>query len=331
MQIKKQDLLILETYSSKELAYDGLSGVFKTVTPIGTVVADSRTLSGKTVLVCGIAPLYEHKISLQNTNVIITTFESDLLPEHWVAAINRYKHCIVPHPAIEKMFISSGVNIPTTVIHNGYQRYNKKQVKKEADGCFRVGFLGIPVNRKNLNKLYEACKLLQQTLIPELKLHIHVATFYDWLPPGPFEKMKEDEIVCWTTGKYSIAETSEWYHQLDCYIFPSSGEGWSYTPRESMYLGIPTIITDIPVHDELVQSGFYSVIPPSGQIAADFNGAVFGNWENIEVEEIKKAILDVYQRKDHYQHLAERGAAWITCQWENEDIGNRILHLIETI
>ncbi|MEZ4548823.1 MAG: hypothetical protein R3B51_14430 [Thermodesulfobacteriota bacterium] len=51
--------------------------------------------------------------------------------------------------------------------------------------------------------------------------------------------------------------TSEWYAGLSCYVFPSSGEGWSFTPRESLYLGIPTLITDIPVHDELVRSGYY--------------------------------------------------------------------------
>lgn len=329
--ISNKDLLILETYPAGVAPYDGLSGIFNVVAPLGRVVEDSSMLSEKTVLVCGIAPLYEHRISARNRNVIFTTFESDALPEHWVTAINRYQHCIVPHAAIKEVFVSSGVRIPVSVVHQGYRRYERRKPAKQATESFHIGFLGAPVNRKNLCKLYMACRELQQADIPELKLHVHVAAFYDWLDPQPFERMQRDGMVCWTSGKYTPQETAEWYHQLDCYIFPSSGEGWSYTPRESMYLGIPTIISDIPVHDELVKSGYYSVIRATGKVAADFNGAVYGSWNNIEVEEIKRAITDIYQRREHYQRLAGMGAVWIAEQWGNEEVGERIQELIARI
>jgi glycosyltransferase involved in cell wall biosynthesis len=326
-----KDLLILETYPSHESAYDGLSGLFNAVKAIGTVVPDSRSLSGEKVLVCGIAPLYEEKLSFQNTNVIFTTFESDQLPGHWVTALNRYRHCIVSHSAIREVFLSSGVHVPVSVVHNGYRRYERSDVKRKPAAHFNVGFLGIPVSRKNLYKLYNACKQLQQTTLPGLRLHIHVAAFYDWLDPAPFESMIADDMVCWTTGKFTDSEVAAWYHQLNCYIFPSSGEGWSYTPRESMYLGIPTIITDIPAHRELIQSGFYGVINTYGKEAADFNGAVHGQWDCVEMEAIKSAILDMYRRYEHYQRLAEKGAEWIAQRWRNEDIGERILELVRTL
>lgn len=329
--INGEDLLVLETYPPGMAPYDGLSGIFSEVAPLGKVVEDSSMLSGKTVLVCGIAPLYEHRISPQNRNVLFTTFESDTLPEHWVSAINKYTHCIVPHAAIKDVFYSSGVRVPVSVIHQGYRRYDSMQAEKPAEKKFRVGFLGVPVNRKNLCKLYQACRELRQSDIPELQLHVHVAAFYDWLDPQPFEQMQRDSMVTWTSGKYTPEQTAAWYHQLDCYIFPSSGEGWSYTPRESMYLGIPTIISDIPVHAELTHSGYYGVIRMSGKVPADFGGTVYGSWDNVEVTAIKTALADMYLRREHYQRLAGMGAAWVAGQWKNEAIRSGIQDLISAL
>ncbi len=46
----------------------------------------------------------------------------------------------------------------------------------------------------------------------------------------------------------------------NCYAYPSSGEGWSFTPRESLFLGVPTVVSAIPVHAELRAPGS---APPS--------------------------------------------------------------------
>jgi len=326
-----EELLILETYPKHESAYDGLTGLFNEVKTIGTVVPDTKDIAAKKVLVCGIAHLYEQKISPRNKNVLFTTFESDHLPADWVQSINRYRHCIVSHPEIKKVFIASGVTVPVSVVHNGYRRYKKRKQPRTNEKQFSIGFLGIPVNRKNLVKLYAACRELKESLIPGLKLHVHAASFYDWLDPAPFEEMKKDPMVSWTTGKYTTEQIADWYHQLSCYIFPSSGEGWSYTPRESMHLGIPTIISDIPAHTELAQSGFYNVIASSCKEPADFNGVTHGRWDCIEKENIKDAIADTYRRYDHYQDLAGRGAAWVKHRWKNGDISYRIRKLLATV
>ncbi|WP_367865347.1 glycosyltransferase [Pedobacter sp. WC2423] len=322
------DILLLETYPAHELPYDGLSGFFNVVKNIGTIIKDTKHTSGAKVLVCGIAPFYEDRLSVQNTNIIFTTFESDEVPLHWVESINRYHHCIVPHEAIKVKFESSGVITPISVIHQGYYRYKRGQMLKKKPKEFNVGFLGIPVNRKNMLKLYDACKQLQASAIPEIKLHVHVSYFYDWLDTTPFKRIQSDEMIVWTSGNLSAEEVSDWYYKLSCYVFPSSGEGWSYTPRESMYLGIPTIITDIPVHKELIDSGFCKVIRTSGIEPADFNGATHGFWAKVEANEIKTSILDVYNRYDYFHTQALSGAAWIENEWFNENVVTRLKDLI---
>lgn len=324
----ENNIFLLETYPSHELPYDGLSGIFNRVKEIGTVVPDTHHITGAKVLVCGIAPLYEKKISRNNSNILFTTFESDKLPENWVASINCYQHCIVPHETIKQVFQSSGIFVPISVVHQGYHRFERALQVKRAKTPFTVGFLGVPVNRKNLLKLYEACKQLRSSQIPSLALHVHVSCFYDWLDERPFHRLQEDEMVVWTTGKYSDAQIAAWYHRLSCYVFPSSGEGWSYTPRESMYLGVPTIVTDIPVHEELVESGFCKTIHAPGKEPAIFDGDCYGEWAKIEIDAVKEAILDVYNRYHHFCELAEKGAAWIENKWLNREIAQKIATLM---
>jgi len=135
----------------------------------------------------------------------------------------------------------------------------------------------------------------------------------------------------WTTGKHNTDQISDWYNRLACYVFPSSGEGWSYTPRESLYLGIPTILSDIPLHKELLETGFCKVINTSGKIRANFNGSYHGNWAKIETEEIKRAIQDVYERYDYFKGQAKKGAFWIEDKWLNQDIQQQLLDFINVI
>jgi len=328
---KCEDLLILETYPSGESPHDGLSGIFSKIKHIGDVVRDTKDVRDAKVLVCGIAPLYNDKLSSLNTNILFTTFESDQLPRRWVQAINRYDHCIVPHEKIRDIFEMSGVAIPMAVIHQGYRRFERNWRKPKENEAFVVGFLGIPVARKNLLKLYIACKQLQQTAIPELELHIHISSFYDWLDPAPFQDLKTDSMVRWTSGRYTESQVSEWYQRLSCYVFPSSGEGWSYTPRESMYLGVPTIISSIPVHQELAESGYCKVINAQEREPANFDGEYSGSWTRVDVCEISEAILDVYSRYDHFEEKARLGAVWIQDKWQDQQVAHKLSDFISSI
>lgn len=323
-----EEIAVLETYPSNGRSNDGLSGFFKIVKNIGAVVDDTKKLRGRRVLVCGVPHLYQGKISASNVNIIFTTFESNKLPSIWIEAINQYHHCIVPHDAVRDVFRQSGIKIPVSVIQQGYYRYEQSPATKISKESFNIGFMGIPVNRKNLLKLYDACKQLKETTMPNLRLFVHTSYFYDWLDMKPFCQMREDEMVVWTSGSFNTQEMSDWYNNLCCYIFPSSGEGWSYTPRESMYLGIPTIITDIPVHKELVGSGFYKTIESLDTEDANFNGDVYGKWVKVTPKDIGQAILDVYCNKSHFENLAQDGASWIAEKWRNEDVVNELKALI---
>lgn len=322
-----ETLYLLQTYRGE--ACDGLSAVFERCVPIGVPIEDSKRLKNKKVLVAGVPFLYLDRISPFNTNVVYTTFESDQLPHFWVQAINNcYQYCIVPHESVKAVFQASGVKTPIDVIHQGYTRYKRQKRKFSPGDSFRVGFLGAPTRRKNLHKLHQACLSLQQQ-IRGIKLVVHAPILYDWLDKSEIDVVKTSHLVEWSEGAMAEGSLSNWFNSLSCYVYPSSGEGWSFTPRESLYLGLPTIISDIPVHEELIASGFYKVIPSNQMTDAQFEGNNFGRWRLIETEDIRRAIHDVYENYGIYQIKSLQGSLWVEKQWSNENMQQRLLTFLK--
>jgi len=125
--------------------------------------------------------------------------------------------------------------------------------------------------------------------------------------------------------------TAEWYGRLSCYVFPSSGEGWSFTPRESMYLGIPTVLTDIPVHREIIESGYCRAIPVRGKEDASYDGDTYGQWDRVSVNDIEDAVWDVYRNYGSYLIRAVQGSRWIENKWTNEGSQQLLLEYMRSL
>ncbi len=315
----------------KEQPYDGLSYVYDRTSGLGIPVDDTSSLEGKKVLVSSMPIGYTNRVSKRNTNIIYTTIESSSLPPDWVNVVNGYfKYCIVPHPHIKKVFENSGVSLPVEVIQQGFTRFKRKDRNTLKRSTFNVGFLGVPVERKNLFKLYQACANLLAD-IPELRLKVHIPDFYGGMDLKYLGMVKMSPFVDWTEGYLGEDQVAEWYNGLSCYVFPSSGEGWSFTPRESLYLGVPTILSDIPVHKELIESGYCKAIPVSGKEEARFYGIISGKWDRVNVEDIENAIRDVYLNYGSYYIKTLQGSRWIENRWMNESSQQLLLDFLVNI
>ena len=324
-----EQVCILKTHSDEDC--DGPGNVLGRVSPMGKIVTDTKKFVNKKVLVCGPPFLFKDRISPRNTNVVYTTFDSTRLPGFWVSAINQYyDYCLVPHGDIKSVFEKSGVQIPISVIHQGFMRYKRGRRNMGVEQGFRIGFLGGSDRRNNLLKLHQACSNLLGK-IPGVKLVVHVSHYCDSIVKSEIAALKSTSFIEWSEGRLTEDEIGGWYRNLSCFVFPSSGAGWSFTPRESLYLGVPTVLTDIPVHDELVASGHCKVIPTNGFEAARFEGRVLGKWYRVEVEEIEKAILELYERYGHYQIEALKGSRWIESKWSNESMQQSILKFFSSI
>jgi glycosyltransferase involved in cell wall biosynthesis len=318
---------ILKTYDGSQM--DGLSAAYAQMRAIGRECDDTRRVAGGRVFVCGVPFLYTDRLSPHNTNILLTMFESSRLPDAWVQSINSAYHgCVVPHEYVRRVFLASGVRVPVAVNALGFTRY--RRVPRAPDGTFRVGFLGVPVRRKNLRRLFAACGRLRER-VPTLRLAVHVSHFYDWLDARAFDDMRQSPFVEWSEGVLDDVAVASWYSRLSCYAYPSSGEGWSFTPREAMFLGIPTAVSDIPVHEELIASGCVTPIEAGATQPAQFDAGVFGEWREISARAIEEAVWRLYQNDEEGLRLADKASRWIEGKWLNADTRRRMVDLLARV
>ena len=297
---------ILNTYGHNN-PDEGLSVVYHAIKELGTEIVDSRRLQNKIVIVAGRPHIYVKLLSSSNYNIIYTTYEFFPLPREWVKCLNIYDLIVVPHPEIKKMFANSGVTRPINVIQQGFPVRNIKNIEKNPAN-FTLGFLGVPAKRKNLEMLIAAVENIKDN-IPNIVLKVHISKYYSELVPIVFPDNKHFDV---SYGFKSNDQIDVWYASLDCYIFPSSGEGWSFTPRESLSLKIPTIISNCLVHRDLTD--FCNIIPLP-----------------VSTDNITEAVHAVHSNYDHYKKNAERGSAFVLNNNRNSDMISQFKEIISNI
>lgn len=314
-----KELYVLETYSEDP---SGLGVVARLCSKLGKLVKDSRIVKGK-VLVAGRPDLYHGLVSPSNTNYIWTTFESSKIPKSWVSTINQYFTTVfVPHQYVLQVFRESGVELPIKVLPLGYPAHKRLKTLSQKPDKLKLGILGVPTKRKNFEKVVAATQELQQQGY-DLELMIHC-------PSLVYEEQKKwSELpgITLSQGNKSDTDIDRWYSELDAYIYPSSGEGWSFTPREAMSLGIPTIISDIPVHQELVESEYYLTINSEVWEPAyyEFLEDSCGEWKSYSVAQIQEAIKSLIENYQNWYDLAQKGKQWIVKRWRWGETEQKLL------
>jgi glycosyltransferase involved in cell wall biosynthesis len=300
----ERPVFILNTYGSNE-PDEGLSVVFHQIKTLGLLVNDTSLIQNSTVIIAGICHMYTNYLNPNNTNIIYTTYEFYPLPNLWIKCLNQYYDIIiVPHPKIKELFEISEVKKPIHVVQQGYPK--RIQLPKLKSSNFNIGFLGVPAKRKNVDLLINAIQSLSKK-IPNIVLKIHISKYYSELTKIDFPETSHFQP---TYGYMSEEDLSKWYASLDCYIFPSSGEGWSFTPRESLSLEIPTIISNCLVHQDLKQ---YSKI-------IDLQ---------VTVKKIKNSIKIAYEHLEEYQELAKKGKKYVEKYNKNKEMLTSIKKILE--
>jgi len=300
-------IYILDTYGDYKIE-DGLSSVYHKIKEAGEIRTDTKDLRDAFVLVAGICHVYLDKISSRNINVCYTTFEHFPLPRYWVRVLNSYYSIIiVPHKAIKEIFLNSGVKKPIFVVGQGFTKYKKLNCNKSN---YNLGFLGVPVKRKNLDKIISALyNLHADYLLNDIILKIHISKSYEWIKDDSTNQLEHKLFIDYTKGIKDYNDISAWFSEISCYVFPSDGEGWSFTPRESLYLGIPTIISNIPVHEDL--RAYCEVIDLP-----------------ITPQKISESVVKVYQHYEHFKALALNGSVWLEKECNNDQIIMEITTII---
>ena len=187
-------------------------------------------------------------------------FDGSLPPLDWIDIINsQFDICCTPSMYIADCLIKGGVKIPCfdlpCVVFNDKLLEKQPCVSKEK---VRFGFIGGAEQRKNplkvLDAFYKAFKGKK-----DVELYIHSSytaePAYAQECAARVKKYKKDcDIIFNFEKRLPKNEMYDLISTFSLYVFPTKNTGYFTTPCEALSVGIPVIISDIPVHQELVRN-----------------------------------------------------------------------------
>jgi len=250
--------------------------------------------------------------------ITYTMFEADKLPAGWVEKINTHAdQCLVPCRWCAEIFKANGVTIPISVVKWGIQRADYFPLKRERDGQRPYTFLwsGTPDQRKGWDVAYQAfCQAFGHDRDVQLILH-----FRD---PMPMTLKFSDPNVRAVIGLFDRAVLREMYREVDCFVFPSRGEGWGSPPREAAATGLPVIVTNYGgLAEDLTHWGIgVDLVGKSparyGWWAAE--GSDIGQWVEPSIDQVAARMTWCYLNPAQANDFGERAANWLrtNATWE---------------
>jgi glycosyltransferase involved in cell wall biosynthesis len=273
----------------------------------GNIRADamvSRAKPPRKIGVCMSVPYDPHIFSHQAAvKIVITQFETDHFPAKHVEAVNKADHLIVTTSWQPEMMRRSGVKIPISVLTPGVDTEAFFPKPHEDRRSFRCLMLGALTGRKNplggLKMFWEASQgqtdwqLLIKSRHADGMTEVRQAARND----HRIEVVVGDTPPEWVPGIY---------HEHDCLIWPSKGEGCGLPPLEALSCGLEVVssrntgMKDFideewawPIHKhtseraDQPQGGF-------SQKYIDIYGGV-GNWWNPDLKEGARQLRRAYE------------------------------------
>lgn len=321
-------MLIVETYQNSDPT--GLPVLSRRIERLGE--STEECVKDVKCLIPGQLNVYADKFLEGNADYqfAFTMFEATRIPEDWVKTINKkVGHVLVPHDYSRQAFIDSGVTRPVSVVPLAYERYErtKPYIAPKRDETMIIGILGVPVARKNVEMFIDA---IAEANVRGANVVVHMHAPY-MAYKGHMREFMNKKFVDVSTGVKTKDELREWFSSIHAYAFPSSGEGWSFTPREAMHMGIPTIVSDITAHDDIVDSDTVISIPTCGDKPAfyEFLRGNLGEWKRIRKEDMVNAILEARERIGKDDALTEGASQFVQSSYSWDEVLNNIRMHVE--
>jgi len=256
-----------------------------------------------------------HKTITSPFKIAYSMLESDAIPNFWADILNKYYDMVVvPDEYFVSVYKNSGVKIPIFVVPLGIsiEGLLARPVKTKPNPIFTFGMSAGFYKRKcHIEVLQAFGKLFGNNPNYRLKLHGRL---------GPYKNEVENAVkkaafknVELIVNPLSPTEYDDFLESIDCYVYPSMGEGFSISPREILALNIPCILSNNTAHKTICNSGF--VIPLDLQkrvpaIYETFGNKQVGCYFKFDDDELIKLMKDVANNYSYYLDKAKGGREW---------------------
>jgi len=274
-------------------------------------------------------------IQLPNKSTIKYAYcvtECTEIPPAFVSRFNNnFDGLIVPDTWLVDVYKKSGVTIPifTLPLVLDLDSLLSKPIKTEPSKPFIFGFSGVFRSRKNYKLLIDAFTQ-EFRANPHVKLQIHGRFAINSSKIKRFLETIHNPTIEIIQKGFNRKEYENFISSLDCYVILSKGEGFSITPREALAAGVPCILSNNTAHQTICETGYVAAVdstimqPCYSPITKNMLGYEF----NCDIQDVKKALRDVYNNYQSYLALAQQGKEW-TRQYLIENLKPKYLNVVK--
>ena len=280
-------------------------------------------------------PADHKKRNDKDINVFFTMFEADKIPDNWVENINLFAdYVIVPSQFCLNVFAKSGVTKPMIKLNlfiDGQEIYDKQtkpfifaHQNSFVEGAQKGYDL---VMRAFLNVFHN---------VPESQVMLLLkGRSYRWANDTYYLNMAKDEkkikVILEDMDEKTMEE--EFWKKIDCFVYPSRGEGFGLPPLEAMSRGIPTILTNAHSHTEFSRFGLPVGI--KGTTKAYYVGRIWdygiGQWVEPDIKDVESWMWEVFNNQEKYKIQARENAKIVQELFNMEVFLNKLKGILEGI
>jgi hypothetical protein len=171
-------------------------------------------------------------------NIAICPFETTRVPASWVPKINCMDALFVYCKQNVGMMRNSGVTIPIELFQLGIDESLFYPLERQDEGIFTFGTLGALSNRKGTDMLVDAFTKAFPSHITDVKLLCKSS--YNHFP-----FWNKDPRIQIDMSPVEHSELIEkFFKKINCFVYPTRGEGFGLPPLEAMATGVPAITTN---------------------------------------------------------------------------------------
>lgn len=232
-------------------------------------------------------------------------WEDNSLPKGWVENINKtLRLLMVPCPHNAEVFKRKGVKVPIHVVPGGTSPQEFPLLPPVChDRPYTFLVLGDRQERKGIDIVLGAFARAFET---EKDVRLIIKTRAVGILNGVFLNFLDQRISVWQDDLPSMNDV---YAQIDCFAYPSHGEGWGMPPREAAMMGVPVIATRwsglevgidhwaIPINTFTMQDSPLS--------------SVRGQWARPDIAEVAEKMRWCYENRDAARAIGQRAARWL--------------------
>lgn len=258
-------------------------------------------------------PKSEWILSPFSKNIAVIPFETTMVPSSWVARLNSMDAVFVPCKQNIQMMKDSGVTRPVELIHWGVDTEKFYPLKREGGRPFTFGHMGALSIRKGTDILVRAF----QTAFPaEQDVRLICKTSNRGYPFMAFGE-KRIEVQMGPVGHQELMDG--FFKRIDCFVFPTRGEGFGLPPLEAMATGVPAIVTGWsgPADYMTPETGW--TINHTMEKAEEFDKKVYhedcGDWALPSLDHLVYLMRYAYEHREEVAVKGDAAAEYVKNEW----------------